>query len=107
LLMAACLFTLQGAHCIYLGAETPGEEIAQAVKAHGVDAVALSFSSAFASRQIQPALHGLRQQVARNIEIVAGGAGVSRQRPLAGIVFIKDLASIDEYVAKHLVNTSL
>jgi len=81
--------------------------LAQAVKAHGVDAVALSFSSAFASRQIQPALHGLRQRVASNIEIVAGGAGVSRQKPLDGIVFIKDLASIDEYVAKHLVNTSL
>jgi DNA-binding transcriptional MerR regulator/methylmalonyl-CoA mutase cobalamin-binding subunit len=102
LLMAACLFTMQGAHCIYLGTETPGEDIAQATQAHDVDAVALSFSGAFPARQIQPALLGLRQQISGNIEILAGGVGIRRQRPLEGVLFMKDFASVDEYVAKHL-----
>ncbi len=101
LLMAACLFALHGAHCIFLGAETPGEDIAQATLAHSVDIVALSFSSAFSLRKIKPALISLRQQIAGDIEIVAGGVGVSKQKPLPGIAFMKDLADIDEYVDRH------
>jgi methylmalonyl-CoA mutase cobalamin-binding subunit/DNA-binding transcriptional MerR regulator len=101
LLMAACLFALHGAHCIYLGTETPGEDIAQAALAHGADVVALSFSSAFPLRKIQPTLIGLRQQIAGDIKIVAGGLGISKQKPLSGIFFMKDFAGIDEYVARH------
>lgn len=101
LLMAACLFTLHGAHCIYLGTETPGEEIAQAVQAHRADCVALSFSSAFPVRQIRPALTSLRQQVAAGVQIVAGGAGVTRQKSLHGIRLLDDFGSIGSYVAEY------
>jgi methanogenic corrinoid protein MtbC1 len=100
LLMAACLFTLRGAHCIYLGTETPASDIAHAAQAHSVDAVALSFSSAFPARQVQPALRGLREQIPRRIDIVVGGVGIRRQKPLDGIQFMRDLASVDAYVAK-------
>jgi DNA-binding transcriptional MerR regulator/methylmalonyl-CoA mutase cobalamin-binding subunit len=102
LLMAACLFTLQGAHCIYLGAETPGGDIAQAARTHDVDAIALSFSSAFPARQFAPALSGLRQLIPAKIDIVAGGTGIHRQKKMDGIHLIKDFASIEDYVAQRL-----
>ncbi|MDE2342571.1 MAG: MerR family transcriptional regulator [Betaproteobacteria bacterium] len=101
LLMAACLFTLNGAHCIYLGTETPSEDIVLAAQAHGAHAVALSFSSAFPFRQIQPALLDLRNQLDQDIEILAGGVGISRQKKTKGILLLPDLASIDQYVPKH------
>jgi DNA-binding transcriptional MerR regulator/methylmalonyl-CoA mutase cobalamin-binding subunit len=101
LLMAACLFTLRGAHCLYLGAETPAGDIAQAARTHSVDAIALSFSSAFPSRWIAPALSGLRQLAPASIDIVAGGAGLLRQKPMQGIHFITDFAGIEEYVAQR------
>ena len=101
LLMAACLFTLHGAHCVYLGTETPSEDIAQAAQAHDANAVALSFSSAYPARRIRPALLELRKTLAGDIGVVAGGAGVARQPPLAGVVFMKDFTSIDDYVASY------
>lgn len=99
LLMAACLFTLRGAHCIYLGPETPGEDIAQAAEVHRVNLVALSFSSAFPSRRIRPALTSLRRALSPDIGILAGGAGARRQGPQSGVDFVRDLAGIDDYVA--------
>lgn len=101
LLMAACLFTLRGAHCIYLGTETPLGDIAQAALAHEVDAIGLSFSSAFPIRRISPTLLDLRRQVAPIIDILAGGDGVKRQKPLDGIVLMNAAADIDAYVASH------
>lgn len=99
LLMAACLFTLHGAHCIYLGTETPGEDIAQAAAAHHADLVALSFSSAFPGRRIGPALAALRRMISPNVRILAGGAGTKRQEPHPGVDFVRDLADIDRYIA--------
>lgn len=101
LLMAACLFTLHGAHCIYLGTEMPGGEIAQAAGAHAVDAVALSFSSAFPTRQIQPTLIDLRKRMDQGVGVIAGGAGVKRQKPVEGVVFIDNLGDIKKFVATY------
>lgn len=102
LLMAACLFTLRGAHCIYLGTEMPGEDIAVAAHAHEADAVALSFSSAFPARLIQPALVDLRKRLAQEVELIAGGEGVKRQKQLEGILVLNNLGGIEEFVAKYL-----
>lgn len=101
LLMAICLFTLHGAHCLYLGTETPAEDIAQAAGAHKVDAVALSFSSAFPTRQISPALRDLRELMPTHMDIVAGGDGAERQKPLDGIQLMKGFSGIEEYVDKY------
>lgn len=100
LLMAACLFALHGAHCVYLGTEMPAAEIAQAARAHAVDIVALSFSRAFPARQIAPALLGLRQQLPADIGLVAGGAGVGRQKPVPGVRYLTALADLDDYVGE-------
>lgn len=95
LLMAACLFTLRGAYCIYLGTETPGEDIARAADAHEADAIALSFSSAFPVRLVRPALVDLRNRVAKEVEIIAGGEGVKRHKQVEGVLFLNNLSGID------------
>ena len=95
LLMAACLFTLRGAYCIYLGTETPGEDIARAADAHEADAIALSFSSAFPVRLVRPALVDLRNRVAKEVEIIAGGEGVKRQKQVDGVLSLNNLSGID------------
>ena len=101
LLMTICLFTLHGAHCLYLGPETPAGDIAQASRAHEVDAVALSFSSAFPTRQIPPALRDLRELTPLHVDILAGGEGAERLKPMDGIQLMKDFSGIDEYVNKY------
>jgi DNA-binding transcriptional MerR regulator/methylmalonyl-CoA mutase cobalamin-binding subunit len=78
LLMAATLFTLNGAYCLSLGTQTPVRDIAQASHAHRVDVVALSFSTAYPQRRILPALDELRRQLDDDIAIWAGGAGTAR-----------------------------
>lgn len=80
ILMAAALFTLEGAHCISLGTQTPVQVIAEAAQAHAVDVVALSFSLAYPSRRIAPALEELRLRLPSAVELWAGGAGIERQR---------------------------
>lgn len=101
LLMAACMFALDGAHCIYLGSEMPAAEIAHAAQAHSVDVVALSFSGAFAARRIPPVLRGLRLQLPARIKLVAGGIGVRRQKPPEGVLLLRDLRNINEFLAAH------
>ncbi len=81
ILMAAALFSLDGAFCISLGTQTPVREIVQAARAHRVDVVALSFSGAYPRRRIQPALEELRRQLDGHLELWAGGEGVAKMAP--------------------------
>jgi DNA-binding transcriptional MerR regulator/methylmalonyl-CoA mutase cobalamin-binding subunit len=73
LLMAEALFSLEGAHCISLGVQTPIMEITDAAKAQRADIVALSFSSAMNGRQTLDGLNELRSRLPASIEIWAGG----------------------------------
>jgi len=99
LMMAACLFTLGGAHCLYLGTQMPAGDIALAVAAHAPDIVAISFSSAYPARQVLPALRDLRQRIPVSTGIVAGGGGLRRHRAPAGVAFMRDLAEVDALLA--------
>jgi DNA-binding transcriptional MerR regulator/methylmalonyl-CoA mutase cobalamin-binding subunit len=92
LLMADCLFTLEGAACISLGTQTPLTDIRQAAAAHHIDIVALSFSSAFSNRLITPILKQLRQLLPQEIALWAGGAGVERLPALEGVDILPTLS---------------
>jgi len=83
--MAEAIFTLEGAQCISLGTQTPLPDIARAAAAHRADIVALSFSSAFARRQIPGLLNELRPALPVTVEVWAGGGGVRRIAPPAGV----------------------
>jgi DNA-binding transcriptional MerR regulator/methylmalonyl-CoA mutase cobalamin-binding subunit len=91
ILMAEALFTLEGASCISLGTETPLLDIARAAAAYGAGAVALSFSAAYARRQVAPVLTQLRQALPVEVELWAGGAGVARLDALEGVRLLPTL----------------
>ena len=85
LLMLEALFALERADCIPLGLQTPLVDISRAAAAHRVDIVALSFSSAFPTRQLAPVLQQLRQLLPATVELWVGGAGMARATPPEGI----------------------
>jgi len=85
LLMVEGLLTLDGATCISLGIQTPLLDIRQAADAHGIDIVALSFSSAFPTRQIAPLLTQLREMLPKSVQLWAGGAATERLPAIDGV----------------------
>lgn len=91
LLMAEALFALEGAECIPLGTQMPLLEISRAASAHQANIVALSFSSAFAQRQIPGLLQQLRMVLPPAIALWAGGAGVQRLAQMEGIQLFTSL----------------
>jgi MerR family transcriptional regulator, light-induced transcriptional regulator len=91
LLMVECLFRLNGAFCIALGAQTPLNDIAMAAAAHRAEVLALPFSSAFPQRRILAVLRQCRTLLPEPVEIWAGGSGVSRIQPVRGIVVLPSL----------------
>ena len=96
LLMVEAVLSLEGAQCISLGTQMPLMEIVDAVAAHEVDVVALSFSAAFPARQTRALLEQLRAALPGPAELWAGGAGV---RKLAGPDGVMCMASLDSAIA--------
>lgn len=80
LLMSEALFTLEGAHCISLGVQTPVTEIVQAAKVQSADIVALSFSASVRSAHVLEALANLKAELPLPIEIWAGGRSAALYR---------------------------
>jgi MerR family transcriptional regulator, light-induced transcriptional regulator len=96
LLMLEAVLSLEGAQCIPLGTQMPLLEIVDAVAAHQVDVVALSFSAAFPSRQVPALLEQLRAALSSKVELWAGGAGVHKLAALEGVVC---MASLENAIA--------
>ena len=96
LLMVEAVLSLEGAQCISLGTQMPLMEIVDAVAAHQVDVVALSFSAAFPARQTRALLEQLRAALPGPAELWAGGAGV---RKLAATDGVMCMASLDSAIA--------
>jgi MerR family transcriptional regulator, light-induced transcriptional regulator len=93
LLMLEAVLSLEGAHCIPLGTQMPLLEIVDAVPAHRVDVVALSFSAAFPGRQVAALLQQLRGALPSETELWAGGAGVHKLAAPEGVVCMSSLDS--------------
>src|SRR5678816_1493262 len=96
LLMVEAVLSLEGAQCISLGTQMPLMEIVEAVAAHQIDVVALSFSAAFPARQTRALLEQLRAALPGTAELWAGGAGV---RKLAAPDGVMCMASLDSAIA--------
>jgi DNA-binding transcriptional MerR regulator/methylmalonyl-CoA mutase cobalamin-binding subunit len=93
LLMVEALFSLEGAECVPLGTQMPLLEIGRAASAHRADIVALSFSTAFAQRQIPGLLQQLRQVLPLAVALWVGGQGVQRLAGIDGVVLLTSFAS--------------
>ena len=100
ILMSEALLTLEGAGCVSLGTQTPLADIGLAAQAQQADIVALSFSSAFPTRQVAPLLKQLRGMLAANIEVWAGGAGIERVAAQEGVRIMGSLDAALEGLAQ-------
>jgi methanogenic corrinoid protein MtbC1 len=94
LLMVEALLVPEGAHCVSLGPQTPLDEVRRAAVAHGVDNVALSFSSTFPVRHATESLARLRRHLPPSVALWAGGEMTRRVRKtLAGVLLLPELAA--------------
>ncbi|MGL4232488.1 MAG: MerR family transcriptional regulator [Casimicrobium sp.] len=95
LLMVEAILAPEGAHCISLGTQTPIPEIAAAATAYRADAVALSFSSAYSSKQALAGLQSLRALLPDRTAIWVGGELIRRmRRDIPGVLTTSSLADI-------------
>lgn len=99
LLMAEAVLTVEGACCLSLGGQTPANELVTAVEAYAIDVVGLSFSLAHPTRKTVPLLRDLRERLAPEVELWAGGAGMARVPSLPGVRALFDLNSIITVIA--------
>jgi methanogenic corrinoid protein MtbC1 len=82
LIMAACMISLEGGEVLYLGLQTPVEEIVRAASAASCGVVALSCSLHMSRRTITSQLVKLRKLLPDRISVWAGGGGAQQIRYL-------------------------
>ncbi|AET87983.1 putative transcriptional regulator, MerR family [Burkholderia sp. YI23] len=100
ILMAEAMFTLSECECIQLGLQTPLHDIVDAVTAHHVDIVALSFTAVLPAQAITNGLTDLRNLLPPHVRIWVGGSSPALRRKLNdGVFHVAGLTPIDETVA--------
>lgn len=106
ILMAECIFSMEGAHCTSLGTQTPAYDIVLAAKAHNIDIVALSFSAIQSTVATLDAIAELRTKLPDNVEIWCGGASSAlRKRQTDDFVLLNSLddicTSVEDWRKRH------
>jgi MerR family transcriptional regulator, light-induced transcriptional regulator len=95
LLMAHAFLSIEGAHCISLGVQTPIFDIARASREQRADIIGLSFSQAMQARMACEGLGELRRLLDARIELWAGGVLWQRvRRRMPGVRTLGSLADI-------------
>ena len=91
LLMVEALLVVEDAYPLLLGPQTPIDEIVRAAQIKQMDAVCLSFSTAYAPALAAQGLRDLRQLLPGSIELWAGGYGVKAiRKPVEGVRLIPE-----------------
>jgi len=92
LLLTLALLRLEGAACIWLGAQTPQSQIVAGASAFRAQVVALSFSEYVDPGAVRRGVSQLRQRLPPDIELWCGGRSAARlKRPPAGVAIFSDL----------------
>jgi len=104
LLMAECIFSMEGAQCVSLGTQTPIYDIVLAARAQNIDVVALSFSAIQGSTAVLDALTELREKLPPTVEVWCGGSAAAlRKKPSDDFYLLSSLDSISESIAEWRV----
>lgn len=91
LLMVEALLTVEDAYPLTLGPQTPIDEIVRAARVKDVDAVCLSFSSAYSSALAAQGLRDLRQALPAAHALWAGGYGIrTLRKPIEGVCLLPE-----------------
>jgi DNA-binding transcriptional MerR regulator/methylmalonyl-CoA mutase cobalamin-binding subunit len=100
ILMAEAIFSLSECECMGLGTQTPLHDIVDAVNAHKLDIVALSFSASMPAQAVSSGLAELRNLLPAEVGIWVGGSSpVLRRKLPEGVEHVPGLTPIDETVA--------
>jgi DNA-binding transcriptional MerR regulator/methylmalonyl-CoA mutase cobalamin-binding subunit len=101
LLMVEALMVVEDVYPVLLGPQTPIDEILRAAQLKQVDAVCLSFSSAYSSTLAAQGLRDLRQMLPAGIELWAGGYGVKAiRKPFDGVCLMPEFQDLYDCLAK-------
>ena len=93
LLMASVILAMRGCRLVYLGRDTPVEEIATAARDRAARAVALSISVTVPGSRARKAAAALRDALPRRTALWVGGAGAPS--PAKGIERFTSLETLD------------
>lgn len=101
LLMVEALMAVEDVYPVLLGPQTPMDEIVRAAQLKQVDAVCLSFSSAYSPTLAAQGLRDLRQMLPAGIELWAGGYGVKAiRKPIDGVCLMPEFQDLYDRLAK-------
>lgn len=93
LLIATCLLAHRGYRVLYLGADTPVDQIAAAARAARAGLVAVSVSAAMPRARATRELAGLRDALPRKVTVWVGGAGAPPD--VSGVERFETLTALD------------
>jgi DNA-binding transcriptional MerR regulator/methylmalonyl-CoA mutase cobalamin-binding subunit len=102
LLMASVAFTLEDWRVLYLGPNTPPEQVGSLARDASLGAVAVSISASYDPALAVEQLRALRRAVPRSVPVVVGGAGVPAL-DLKGLHVFRTLAAVREWAGSHHV----
>ncbi len=101
LLMVEALLVVEGAYPVLLGPQTPINEIVRAAEVKTVDAVCLSFSTAYAPTQAAQGLRDLRQLLPARTGLWAGGYGIKGiRKPIDGVCRVPEFQDLFDCLAR-------
>lgn len=96
----ALLAALEGSAVHLLGVDLPIDEIAEVSRKYPEAAVAISVSSAADVSITTRQLMELRASLPMDTQLIAGGAGMLRRKPIDGVIPMTNLASFEEWLQK-------
>jgi methylmalonyl-CoA mutase cobalamin-binding subunit len=87
--MAETMVLLAGGFPLYLGAQTPLEQIIQMAKDADVNVVAISMSAAYSLKEFRRFIKKLDDELPKKIDIWIGGAGARELKNSSRIKLLK------------------
>jgi DNA-binding transcriptional MerR regulator/methylmalonyl-CoA mutase cobalamin-binding subunit len=101
ILMAEAMLALADCECIALGTQTPQQDIVDAVLAHEIEIVALSFAASMPAQAVVNGLAELRAVLPPKVAIWVGGSSPALRRKLPeGVLNVAGLGPIEDAVAE-------
>jgi DNA-binding transcriptional MerR regulator/methylmalonyl-CoA mutase cobalamin-binding subunit len=101
LLMVEALLVVEDAYPVLLGPQTPIDEIVRAVQIKEVDAVCLSFSTAYSPALAAQGLRDLRRMLPADTQLWAGGYGVKPiRKPIEGVCLVPEFQDLFDCLAR-------
>jgi DNA-binding transcriptional MerR regulator len=95
--MAAFTLALNNVRVVYLGADLPAHEVAEAVTQHAARAVVLSAAQGSDRARVAAECATLRDSLGPEFPIVAGGVGFSG---IAGVTVLEDFQLLERWVGR-------